>query len=89
MQRLGEGIMAGMAANGGEFDPDEDFYEDDEPLEEVRAAYERGIKGVTARPVTLERSAPRVLMRASSKTAPARVTYESAEPVRVNAAQVC
>lgn len=32
------------------FDPDEDFYEDDEPLEDVLAAFERGEKLVTARP---------------------------------------
>ena len=27
-----------------------DFYEDDEPIEKVRAAYERGAKGVTGPP---------------------------------------
>jgi hypothetical protein len=43
MQRVGGGIMAGMAGNCGGFDPGEDFYEDDEPLEDVLAAYERGI----------------------------------------------
>jgi hypothetical protein len=32
-------------------DPDETFYEEDEPVAEVLAAYERGVKGVTARPV--------------------------------------
>ena len=48
MQAKGGGIMADMRASG-DFDPDEDFYEEDEPLDEVLAAYERGTKGVTAR----------------------------------------
>lgn len=82
--------MAGMAGNCGGFGPGEDFYEDDEPLEDVLAAYERGIKGVTARPVALEQSAPRVLMLgASSMMAPVRVTYEPTAPVRVHAALAC
>lgn len=28
-----------------------DFYEDDEPLEDVLAAWERGVKGATAPPI--------------------------------------
>jgi hypothetical protein len=36
-------IMADMT-------PSSDFYEDDEPVEKIKAAFERGIKGVTARP---------------------------------------
>lgn len=31
-------------------DPGETFYEDDQPPGEVLAAYEQGVKGVTARP---------------------------------------
>jgi hypothetical protein len=39
----------------GGFDEDEDFYEDDEPLEKIIAAFEHGEKFVTARPaVTLD-----------------------------------
>lgn len=80
--------MAGMAGSG-DFDPGEDFYEDDEPLGDVLAAYERGIKGVTARPLTLEMSSPDALVfEMSSRTAPARVSYESTTPVPVRAAQV-
>ena len=30
--------------------PGSDFYEEDEPVEKIKAAFERGIKGVTARP---------------------------------------
>lgn len=80
--------MADMTASG-EFDPDEDFYEEDEPLDEVLAAYERGIKGVTARPTRIEFSAPDVIvLQMSSRTAPASIHYEAATPVRVPAAQV-
>jgi hypothetical protein len=88
MHNLGGGIMAGMAA-GGDFDRDEDFYEEDEPLEEVLAAYERGIKGVTARPAVLELSgAESVLLGRSSGGGTARVFYMAAapEPIRVLAA---
>jgi hypothetical protein len=42
-----------MARN--DFDPDEDFYEDDEPAEEIIAAFERGEKFRTARPARLPR----------------------------------
>jgi hypothetical protein len=33
-----------------DFDPGEDFYEDDEPLAEVLDAFEHGIRGVTSPP---------------------------------------
>lgn len=80
--------MAGMTASG-DFDPDEDFYEDDEPLEDVLAAYERGIKGVTARPSRIELSAPDVMLPELSSTAVlARIYIEPAAPVRVRATQV-
>ncbi len=36
------------------FDADEDFYEDDEPLEKIVAAFERGERGVTAPPVCID-----------------------------------
>jgi hypothetical protein len=42
--------MAGMESIGG-FDEDEDFFEEDEPLEEVLAAFNTGEKFVTARPL--------------------------------------
>jgi hypothetical protein len=44
--------MAGMGDIQG-FDEDEDFYEDDEPVESVAAAYERGEKFVTAPPAVV------------------------------------
>lgn len=34
----------------GGVDYDDDFYEEDEPLEDLIAAFERGEKGVTAPP---------------------------------------
>jgi hypothetical protein len=78
--------MANMATSG-DFDPEETFYEEDRPLEEVLAAYERGIKGVTARPNRIElTAAPQVYMpvppSCASRTS---VTYEPAmpEPIRV------
>lgn len=83
--------MASMATSG-DFDPDETFYEEDRPLEEVLAAYERGIKGVTARPDSVELTAtPQVYMAVpSSRASRTNVTYEPAmpEPIRVAAARV-
>lgn len=83
--------MGSMAASG-DFDPDETFYEDDQPLEEVLAAYERGIKGVTARPTSIELTAvPQVYMPVPpSQASRSRVTYEPAlaEPMYVAAAIV-
>ena len=80
--------MASMVT-GGDFDPDETFYEEDRPLEEVLAAYERGIKGVTARPNRVELTVkPQAYMPAPpSRASRASVTYESAtpEPIRVPA----
>ena len=83
--------MASMAASG-DFDPDETFYEEDRPLEELLAAYERGIKGVTARPDNIElTAAPQVYMPVPrSRASRTNVTYESAmpEPIRVFATKV-
>ncbi len=83
--------MASMAASD-DFDPDETFYEEDQPLEEVLAAYERGIKGVTARPNRIELTAtPQVYMPVPpSRSSRTSVTYEPAmpEPIRVAAARV-
>jgi hypothetical protein len=83
--------MANMAASG-DFDPDETFYEEDRPLEEVLAAYERGIKGVTARPNRIELTAtPHVYMPVPpSRSSRTCVTYEPAiaAPIRVVAARV-
>jgi hypothetical protein len=42
-----------MATTHG-FDEDEDFYEDDEPLEKVIAAFEHGHHGVTVPPITID-----------------------------------
>ena len=83
--------MASMATSG-DFDPDETFYEEDRPLEEVLAAYEHGIKGVTARPNRIELTAtPQVYMPAPpSRAWRTSVTYEPAmpEPIQVAAARV-
>lgn len=83
--------MASMSASD-DFDPDETFYEEDRPLEEVLAAYERGIKGVTARPNRVELTAtPQVYMAVPpSRASRTSVTYEPAmpEPIRVAAARV-
>lgn len=38
------------ATSGGDFDPGETFYEDDESAENVVAAFNAGVKGVTAPP---------------------------------------
>jgi hypothetical protein len=47
----------------GGFDPGEDFYEDDEPVEQVIAAFERGAKFKTAKPLVLvELHGPRELL---------------------------
>lgn len=43
---------------------DGDFYEDDEPAEEIQAAFERGEKGVTKRPRDLNQRAKSVVDRA-------------------------
>lgn len=64
--------MAGMEGMRG-FDEDEDFYEDDEPVEKVIAAFEQGEKFVTARPVTLEITGP-VQPAPSSRRWPVRIS---------------
>lgn len=45
--------MAGMRSDSG-FNEDEDFYEDDEPLEKIVSAFEHGEHGVTAPPVSVD-----------------------------------
>jgi hypothetical protein len=40
------------------FDVDEDFYEDDEPVEKIMVAFTQGRKFVTARPITVEITGP-------------------------------
>jgi len=69
----------------GDFDPDEDFYEEDRPVAEVLAAYQRGIKGVTARPSCIELTAkPQAYVPAPpSLASPIRVSYESAMPAPI------
>jgi len=72
--------MAGMTASG-DFDPDETFYEDDRPLSEVLGAYERGVKGMTARPIKFELSAsPLLQAEPSSKAWPASVSWKASAP---------
>ena len=79
--------MAGMSASG--FDPGEDFYEDDEPLEKIRAAFAHGLKGVTARPATVDLpESPFLQPSPSSQSWPSHVSWEPAatRPIVVPAA---
>lgn len=45
------------------------FYEDDEPVEKVRAAFDRGEKGVTRRPRDLNQMAKSIVDEAVTETA--------------------
>ena len=67
-----------------DFDEGEDFYEEDEPLDKLKAAYASGLKGVTRRPAVVEISGP-VQASPNSQTCPAQVTMEgaAASPVLV------
>lgn len=49
---------------------DDDFYEDDEPVEKIQAAFQRGEKGVTKRPRDLNRLAASVVEDAVASSAP-------------------
>ena len=44
--------------------PDEDFYVEDEPIEDVRASWRRGEKGVTTGPRDLNQRAKSIVDRA-------------------------
>ena len=71
--------MAGMPT--GDFDHDEDFYEEDEPVERVLEAFEHGIGGVTALPDRVEMDAgpsETLVMRASSAGSRSHVSYGAA-----------
>lgn len=73
--------MAGMSKSN-DFDPDEDFYEEDEPLDDVLSAFKHGIKGVTSKPPWFEvTSAPAsaLLLSTASKVWPASISVEPAE----------
>lgn len=74
--------MATMAGTRG-VDEDEDFYEDDEPLEKVVAAFEHGHHGVTAPPITIDTHG--LGTRVSTATQPATVELHSVPvlPVRL------
>jgi len=77
--------MAGMTASD-DFDPDEDFYEEDEPLQDVIRAYEHGVHGVTAPPTRIDLELPAVLVQATTSAAsPTRITVGSADttPIEV------
>ncbi len=81
--------MAGMRESN-DFNPDEDFYEDDEPIEHIVDAFKRGIKGVTAKPARFEFTAApadALLLSTSSKTWPASISVGPAEstPIDVTA----
>jgi len=48
---------------------DGDFYEDDEPVEKIQAAFERGDKGVTERPRDVNQRAKSTAPSPSSRNA--------------------
>lgn len=73
--------MACMSESN-DFDPDEDFYEDDEPLEAILDAFKHGIKGVTAKPAKFEVNdspANALLLSTASNAWPASISVEPAE----------
>lgn len=59
----------------------DDFYEDDEPVEKIRAAFERGEKGVTKRPRDVNRTAASIVEDATGE---ADVTEPVAVPESAN-----
>lgn len=61
-----------------------DFYEDDEPVDEVVAAFERGRHGVTGRPDVQNIKATGLDLRGDStgQMVPLRVTFEASGPAR-------
>ncbi|MGH3300473.1 MAG: hypothetical protein ACRDOK_02125, partial [Streptosporangiaceae bacterium] len=69
------GIMSTMAGRRG-FDEDEDFYEDDEPLEKIQAAFEHGQPVISAPRVTIDTHGLGV--SPSTATQPATVRTEAA-----------
>ena len=77
--------MMAYMEDSRDFDEDEDFYEEDEPLEKIKAAFATGLKGVTRRPAVVEISGPAQALP-NSRTCPARVTMEgaAATPVLVS-----
>jgi hypothetical protein len=81
--------MAGMSESK-DFDPDEDFYEDDEPIENVLDAFRHGIKGITAKPAKFDvTAAPADLLLPTSSTAwPASIAVRPAESTPITARPV-
>jgi hypothetical protein len=65
-----------MEGNSG-FDVDEDFYEDDEPVEQIMAAFSHGESFVTTRPVTVELTGP-ALPTPTSWRWPVRIVLHAA-----------
>lgn len=76
-------MMAGMENDPG-YDEDEDFYEDDEPVEKILAQFRSGSKFVTSKPTTFELSGPAQAIPSSSNW-PARISVRPARrlPIRV------
>lgn len=62
----------------------DDFYEEDEPLDEVVAAFERGRSGVTGRPATWDAEATGVELRGDSTGSmmPLQTRIEASGPAR-------
>lgn len=63
-----------------------DFYEDDEPIEEVLAAFERGEKGVTRRPGFRIVDAPDFVTTGTNMGVRARVRLSAQGPARPSSA---
>jgi hypothetical protein len=62
------------------FDADEDFYEDDEPIDKIVTAFNQGEKFVTTQPVTIEIAGPAQLSPSSWRW-PVRVSLHAAPVV--------
>lgn len=60
-------------------DPTSTFYEDDEPVEEIEAAWEGGVKGRTGRPRDFNERAVGIVDEATAKMAFEAMTVISAE----------
>lgn len=73
--------MAGMDRVRG-WDEDEHFYEDDEPLEGIVAAFQHGEHGVTAPPISIDTHGWAPEPRTSTQPGIVRLRPAEAVPVR-------
>jgi hypothetical protein len=73
--------MSTMAGTRG-FDEGENFYEDDEPLEKVIAAFEHGQHGVTAPPITIDTLGLGATVSTATQPATVKLSSVPVLPVR-------